>query len=104
MTTTYLVPTVAAPVARPKARAGTSPVSAARYDAGPRSRGAVVIAAILSAAVHAALILGAGHARKKVVARPTEPFIAVSLTMPDLKELEEPEPASSDESAAPDLA
>lgn len=62
-----------------------------RYDNGSRKRGMVILAAILSATVHAGLIFGVKPAKKKAAPPPEKTLIAVSLAMPKLEEIEEVE-------------
>lgn len=72
-----------------------------RYRAGSGSRVTLTTALVVSAGVHALLLLGLGHRSAKVVAPPAERVFAVSLAMPNLKELEEPETVSNDDQAQP---
>jgi protein TonB len=96
MLTGYPLPTA---LGAPAASASPTPrrrdtTSAVRYPAGRRSRPALVLAMLLSASLHAALILGVGH-RHKAPPRPVDdepPMIAI--TMPQLKELDEPPPSN----------
>lgn len=62
----------------------------------------VAAAALLSAALHAALLLGFGPARHKPAgpALPTEQHL-IRIAIPDLKDLEEPEPVPAEGSAPP---
>jgi protein TonB len=61
-----------------------------RYECRRTSRTVLLISALLSATAHAGLVFGL-RGQPKPVARPVEEAILVSLVMPDLKELEEPE-------------
>lgn len=104
MLTSYPLPALAgSPPAHPSSgtRAPESSRTGSwRYDSGRRSRARWIVAVCVSAAVHAVLILGVGRQAKKVaVAAPTE-VPTIRLTIPEVKELEEPEPASNDEPAA----
>lgn len=72
-----------------------------RYPARRVARSTVALAVIVSAGVHAALLLGIRHGHKAVAAPPTERLIALTVAMPDLKDLEEPEVVPTDEPAQP---
>lgn len=76
--------------------------TATRYGMPRPSRVALATAALLSAALHAALLLGFGPARHKPAgpALPTEQHL-IRLAIPDLKDLEEPEPVPAEGSAPP---
>lgn len=81
--------------ARPHRAADTT--GAWRYEGRRRSRAAWFVAVVLSAGAHAGLLLGLGSHRAKPVAPPAEErIIALRLAIPDLKELEEPEPATNE--------
>jgi protein TonB len=91
------------PLPTPKLPGAASP-SAVRYAGRRNSRSVVVAAILISAGLHAGLILGIGPARKKVAAPvKDENIIALRLAMPDVKELEEPEPAPTNDAPPPDL-
>src|SRR5262245_38589583 len=68
-----------------------------RYDSRPRSRVMLVLAIAVSAGLHAALLLSFSRAQKKVLPPTTGHVIALTLAMPDLKDLEEPEPVNNDD-------
>jgi periplasmic protein TonB len=71
------------------------PVGAWRYKSARLSRGALAIAALASAGVHAAIFFGFGHAAKKpAISAP--PVAVIRLTIPDIKDLEEPEQHTTD--------
>lgn len=86
-----------APAAQPP------PASSCHYQGLPRSRKFVAIGAGLSAAFHAAIFFGIRPAPKKVAAAETEQVPTLALTMPELKELEEPDPEPSDAAEITDL-
>lgn len=70
-----------------------------RYDRARPARGMIALAALLSAGLHAAVLFGFGHAKKKPTAAKPVETIAVMLTMPKIEELEEPEPLPTDETS-----
>lgn len=71
--------------------------SSLHYNCGPRSRKATLIAVTVSAGLHVGLLFGFGPAKEKVAPPEEKPLIELTLTMPDLKELEEPEPEPSED-------
>ncbi|WP_414663264.1 energy transducer TonB [Horticoccus sp. 23ND18S-11] len=106
MITHYPFP-LSAPAAEPPARL-TNPAAPAdkklgswRYVARPVSRVTIATALLISAGVHLALLFGIRHTEKKVVVPVEERIILMTLAMPDLKDLEEPETVVSDERATP---
>jgi protein TonB len=76
-----------------------------RYDSRRRSRPLVITSVLVSVGIHVAILFGIGKpTARKAVAPPEENLIAL-VPMPQLKELEEPEPAPTDDTgAAPDLS
>jgi protein TonB len=78
------------------------PATATRYGMPRPSRANLATAAVLSAALHAAVLLGFGpaHHRPAAPALPAEQYL-IRLVIPDLKDLEEPEPAPAEGSAPP---
>lgn len=73
-----------------------------KYNASHTPRLLVVTAVLVSAGLHAALILGIGPPRKKAVSTaPTDSEKIIRLAIPDLKELEEPEPVPTDSNTPP---
>jgi len=73
-----------------------------KYCAGHTPRLLVVTALLVSAGLHAALILGIGPPRKKAASTaPTDSEKIIRLAIPDLKELEEPEPVPTDANNPP---
>ncbi len=86
-------------------RTREAPTSSWHYNSRPRSRGRWLLPAALSVGLHAGLLLGVGRAPKKATAIPLAPISTIRLTIPDTKELEEPEPVSDDDPPSPtDLA
>jgi protein TonB len=61
----------------------------------------VLLAAAISAGLHAGLLLGFGPPKKKVAAGPAEEIIAIRLAIPEIKDLEEPETVPTDDTAPP---
>lgn len=99
MTTGYPVAVVPEAPSRPRpptaARSTPAPeiASAVRYAGRRNSRSIVVLAVLASAGLHAALLLGIGRSVKRPVAAPVEEnIIAIRLAIPEIKDLEEPEP------------
>lgn len=72
-----------------------------RYRCDRPSRLAIALAVGLSAGLHAGIFFGFGHAGKAPAPAKAEPLLAVALVIPELKDLEEPEPEAIDDSAAP---
>ena len=75
-----------------------------RYACPHRSRVSLVLAILVSVAVHAGILFGLSG-RKKETARPKDPnLIALTFTIPQLKDLEDPEPAPNEDTGVkPDL-
>jgi protein TonB len=102
MTTSYPTTLHPAPAA-PRTSGPTTPRPPAavdgswRYENRRRSRGMIIVAALVSAVLHLGILLGGGSKPKKPVAVPQKPPLAVLLTLPEVKELEEPEPIVSDD-------
>lgn len=95
----------------PRAGAATRAVgsarseSATRYIRPHRQKSVLIFAMALSAAIHAALIFGVRPMKKKPHAKPVTETPVIALVMPELKDLEEPEPQSTeDPSPKPDLS
>jgi protein TonB len=76
-----------------------------RYDSRRRSRPIVISSVLVSIGIHVAILFGIGKPpARKVVAPPEENLIAL-VPLPQLKDLEEPEPAPTDDTGpAPDLS
>lgn len=73
-----------------------------KYHTTTTPRLLVATAVLVSAGLHAALILGIGPPRKKAVSTaPTDSEKIIRLAIPDLKDLEEPEPVPNDPNAQP---
>ena len=104
MTTGYPVAAVAEAPSRllrspaPKLPSPTA-ISAVRYNRRASSRTVVVVALLTSAALHAGLLFGFRRQATVVAAPPPENLIAIRLAIPEIKELEEPEPAPVDSDA-----
>jgi periplasmic protein TonB len=107
MTTGFPVAAVADALARPPRALRSRSVepagtSAVRYAGRRNSRALLVGAIVASIGLHAGLLLGLGPPRKKAAAGPLkEQTISVRLALPDVKELEEPDPAPVDSDAPP---
>lgn len=68
-----------------------------RYRRHVRSRTTLVLAVLISGGLHAFLLFGIGHAKKAIPHRaPDENAIALTIAMPELKVLDEPEPPIGD--------
>ncbi|MCR6655386.1 MAG: energy transducer TonB [Opitutus sp.] len=88
--------------APPNARKPRPPVAGAwRYNSGGRSRTVMVGAVLTSAALHALLLFGFNHKAPKVEKVVEEEEMTIALVMPDLKELDEPEPTPTDSDEPP---
>lgn len=69
-----------------------------------RSRKLGILAAILSASMHAVVFFGFGKPKPKPAPAQAAPVIELAITMPQLKELEEPDPIVNDDpDQKPDL-
>lgn len=76
-----------------------------RYQAESSQRSVFIVAVLTSIALHAFLLFGIRPDRNKSSAATAEPVTIIRLTVPDLKELEEPEVVATEETNAPtDLA
>ncbi len=69
-----------------------------RYDSRRRSRPLLIIAALVSIGIHAGVFFGIGKASIRRAAPPPEENLIALVPLPNLKELEEPEPVASDDS------
>ena len=104
MTTSYPAILTSAETARQNKPApaltpsNTAPTGSWRYTRARMSRTQILGAALISIILHSTLFLGFGRAEKKSVAPTTERLIALTLAIPDLKDLEEPEPVPIDDS------
>jgi protein TonB len=73
------------------------PAETVRYDANPRPRWIVRVAALVSASLHAALLLCFNGAKPPAAVVEERPTLTLNLDFRDLKELEEPEPEPTTE-------
>lgn len=82
----------------------SAPPGCWRYTCPRRSRRRLVLAILTSLAIHAGIFFGL-DGRKPAPARPKDPnLIALTFTIPQLKDLEDPEPAPNDDPGVkPDL-
>jgi len=84
-------------------RPGPSATSAVRYHGRTNSRIARIAAIVVSAGLHAALLLGIGPPQSKVnVGLHEEKTAIIRLVIPEIKELEEPDPTPVANDAPPD--
>lgn len=72
-----------------------------RYPRARQSRPLTAVALLVSLSLHAAMLAGLGPAKKKPAPVKAAPVIAVSLIMPEVKELEEPDPTPIDDTTPP---
>lgn len=88
----------------PNRSAATAPLGAWRYYCPPRSRITLALALAISAGIHVGIFFGL-TGRKKEAPRATDKnLIALTFAIPQLKELEEPEPAPNEDAGVkPDL-
>ena len=78
------------------------PESAVRYLGRRNSKTALLAAIAISSGLHAGLLLGFGTPRKKTAVAPVEEKVAIiRLALPEVRELEEPDPAPIDSDAPP---
>lgn len=92
------------PVLLPPTPIRTDETGAWHYDGRHNSRAALIAAMVLSAGLHAALLLGIGPPRQKAAAAAPQDTFMIRLAIPEMKDLEEPEVASSDDTTpTPDL-
>ncbi len=105
MTTAYPTPTQPALLtvkSDPPARPAAAPAAGSwRYPDRRQPRVLVVLACLISASLHAGLFFGVTRAKPKVVAVQDENQTLIRLEIPQLKELEEPEPAPTEDTAPP---
>lgn len=74
-----------------------------RYESRRRARGPFITAMLVSAAFHAGIFFGIRHQETKHKAPVKDDTPVIALTIPDLKDLEEPEPITPDEAPPIDL-
>lgn len=77
----------------------TGSTGAWRYAGPTKNRRFTILAALVSAGIHIAFFFGFEAPKKKIVVVQQDNVIALTLEMPDLKELEEPEPVPTDDPA-----
>lgn len=78
----------------------TTGSTGAWHYAGPtKTRRFTYLAVLVSVGIHVAFLFGFNAPKKKVVVVHQETVIALTLEMPDLKELDEPEPLPTDDPA-----
>ncbi len=94
--------------ARPAVRAAPPPATEGswRYDSRRRSRPIVYAGMAVSLGVHLAIFFGIGRSTPRPVAPPAEEFLIALTPLPQLKELEEPEPPPTEgsDNQPPDLS
>ncbi len=75
-----------------------------RYDNRSRQRTLFIVAGVLSACVHVALLFGVKPQKKKAATSAEKPPMVLLLQMPKVEELEEPETVSNDNREVTDHA
>lgn len=70
----------------------TPSTGSCRYPGARRSRKVLVAAALFSAGCHAGIFFGFGPVKKKPAPAAPREVLELALTMPDVKDLEEPDP------------
>jgi periplasmic protein TonB len=86
---------------------GARPVTAMgswRYHTGGGRRWGVVTALVVSFAVHFGLLFGFGHAKPPPRKHVRDDTPTISITMPNLKDLEDPEPAPNNDPTPVEVA
>jgi protein TonB len=96
------VPSVAAAPAASAVSGASTSMGSWRYPGVKRSRWRVTLAVLISAGLHAGVLFAVRSHPPKIASRPVEHLIAFSIPLPDLKELEEPEPVIDDTANKPD--
>lgn len=76
------------------------PAGAWRYACPRRPVGLRILAVVVSVALHAGIFFGIGRPKPRPVRVAEKTVIALALTMPQLKDLEEPEPVLNDDAGA----
>lgn len=102
-----LPPGLGRPSVRVPPTADARPIAAPgswRYSAPHHTRRIYLIAALLSAGFHIVVFFGTGRHHKVVKAIAEEKPNVIRIVMPELKELEDPEPVVTDEAPAPEEA
>ncbi len=102
MITGYPEPTTPRPTRPLEQPSAPRPPSAAFrsscfYRSPRRSRRVFAAAVLASAVLHAGVFFGTGHSKKKSIPPKEEPSTIIALTFADVKELDEPEPVTTDE-------
>lgn len=77
--------------------------SAVRYPGAPRGRLRLIIALLVAAGVHGGVLLGVRSHKAVVVQAEPEHLILMSIPIPDMKDLEEPDPKLDEAMEKPDL-
>lgn len=75
-----------------------------RYDNRSRSRSIVILAALVSAGLHAGVLFGVRPSKTKRVAVKEKPPMVMLLSMPKIEELEEPETVNNESQKPTDTA
>src|SRR6187455_2784013 len=99
MTTSYptsLAPTM--PVGPDVVPSRSVATGAWRYAVGRSSRAAIAAAMLVSASLHVVLLFGFSRAQKKAPRALEDRAPVIRLTIPEIKDLEEPEPIAVDDS------
>jgi protein TonB len=103
--TPALVPPKAARTAAPEpALRNSRPLTAAHYPGLPRSRWNIALAILVSAGFHVGILFSVRSHPPRVVRHDEDHLVAISLPMPDLKDLEEPEVIRDDTAEKIDLS
>jgi protein TonB len=107
MPTSPPLPVPAAGVAPPRSsvRPPSKPVPLGgwQYACTRRSKPLLTAAILASVGIHVGVLFGIRHAAKKPAPPAAVPTLQLAITMPLLKELEEPDPVPNDDAAKPDL-
>src|SRR5258706_10493005 len=91
------IPVALDPAASSKNLPTRAPAGSWRYRSVAMSRSRFAIAMLVSAGVHVGVLFGLGHQRKAVHRVKEEAVPTIAITIPQLKELEDLDPAPSDE-------
>jgi protein TonB len=103
-TTSILATDLGRPTVRVPPAATPRPVAAPgswRYSAPNHTRRIYFLAALISASCHALVFFGTGRHHQVIRAMDVEKPNVIRIAMPDLKDLEEPEPVVTDEPPPP---
>jgi protein TonB len=74
-----------------------------RYNAPHTARLTYTLAILLSAGFHAVVFYGIGRHKQEVQVAAVDKLSVIRIEMPDLKDLEDPEPVNTDNSPPPDV-